>query len=106
MNQLRKAVIKLAHDNPPLRKHLLPILKESNIGLLRPGVSVELIPKKTKMVPEGYPEGRAVVLRKVPAGMGLGGYYLKMEGRRNEIFVPFEDVKAVINMRSVYLPKK
>lgn len=28
MNELRKKVIKLAHDKPELRKHLLPLLKE------------------------------------------------------------------------------
>lgn len=109
MSQLRTAVIKLAHEKPHLRPHLLPILatsgsdRQANMGLLRPGVSVELLPKKTKLSPEGYPAGRATILRKVPAGMGLGGFYLQLEGRRSEVFVPFEDAKAVFNMRSIVL---
>ena len=32
MNDLRKKVIKLAHDNPPLRKDLLPLLKQAARG--------------------------------------------------------------------------
>ena len=31
--ELRKAVIKLAHDNPGLRNHLLPLVKEAGAGL-------------------------------------------------------------------------
>jgi len=102
--ELRNKIIKLAHNKTQFRRTLLPILKEANVGLLRPGSVVELRPVKTKLAPDGYPRGRAVVLRKVPAGMGLGGFYLQLEGRRAELFVPFEDAKAVFNMRSTTLP--
>jgi hypothetical protein len=34
MSELRKKVIKLAHDNPKLRPHLLPLLKEAATATL------------------------------------------------------------------------
>jgi len=70
---------------------------QKSASFLRPGYSIEIRPVHTKTNPNGYPEGRATIVKVTPAGIDL-----EMNG--THIFVPTADTKAVLNPRSIWFP--
>lgn len=107
MSNLRNKLIRLAHAKPELRPDLLPLIREASAtkkAFMRPGEMYVLNAVKTPNAPQGYPGGYARFVRKMPPGMGLGGYVFRND-RGREIFVPFEDAKAVIGKTAAEIPK-